>query len=81
MIETMKQAAMDAAKKIEVETEDVGEDFLDDLIWVSKYLKHVCKRFVSWGAMAQLVAHPTPDREVGSSILSGVTLFLILQTI
>jgi hypothetical protein len=38
----MKQAAMDAAKKIEVETEDVGEDFLDDLIWVSKYLKHVC---------------------------------------
>ena len=25
--------------------------------------------------MAQLVAHPTPDREVGSSILSGLTLF------
>ena len=29
-----------------------------------------------WGAMAQLVAHPTPDREVGSSILSGLTLFI-----
>ena len=25
--------------------------------------------------MAQLVAHPTPDRAVGSSILSGLTLF------
>jgi len=24
-----------------------------------------------------LVAHPTPDREVGSSILSGLTLFII----
>lgn len=28
--------------------------------------------------MAQLVAHPTPDREVGSSILSGLTLFYSL---
>ena len=30
---------------------------------------------VCFGAMAQLVAHPTPDRAVGSSILSGLTLF------
>jgi hypothetical protein len=28
--------------------------------------------------MAQLVAHPTPDRAVGSSILSGLTLFIFL---
>ena len=28
--------------------------------------------------MAQLVAHPTPDREVGSSILSGLTLFFLI---
>ena len=32
MIETMRQAAIQAANKIEVESEDVGEDFLDDLI-------------------------------------------------
>jgi hypothetical protein len=25
-----------------------------------------------------LVAHPTPDREVGSSILSGLTLFYFI---
>jgi hypothetical protein len=29
------------------------------------------------GAMAQLVAHPTPDRKVRSSILFGLTLFTI----
>ena len=28
------------------------------------------------GAMAQLVARSTPDRAVGSSSLSGLTLFL-----
>ena len=31
--------------------------------------------------MAQLVAHPTPDREVGSSILSGLTLFSPILTL
>lgn len=30
------------------------------------------------GALAQLVAHPTPDREVRSSILLGLTLFIKL---
>jgi hypothetical protein len=37
---------------------------------------------VGWyeGAMAQLVAHPTPDRKVRSSILFGLTLFIDLSS-
>ena len=34
---------------------------------------------IKLGAMAQLVAHSTPDRKVGSSILSGLTPFFIIK--
>ena len=37
----MKHAAMGAAKKIQVTSEDVSEDFLDELIWIIGYLGQV----------------------------------------
>ena len=47
----------------------------------SSDIMHIHKRAIGeytnkFGAMAQLVARPPPERKVGSSILSGLTIFL-----
>ena len=45
-----------------------------ELRWYSRGT--IVAKIVTFGAMAQLVARPTPDRKVGSSSLSGLIIFL-----